>query len=136
MREYETVFILQPQIADAQASQINEKIKNTIERYSGRLFFARSLGRKNLSYRIKKQTKGLYYVLDYAAHGECVKDLERSLMLDENVLRFLTVMKDSQVDVEARAAEIEARGEGLPETEEKEAGAAPSTKEVEQPKEE
>lgn len=136
MREYEMVFILQPQIADAQANQINEKIKTTIERYDGRLFFSRSLGRKNLSYRIKKQTKGLYYILDYAAQGECVKDLERSLMLDENVLRFLTVVKNQKVDVDARTAEIEARGEGLTETEEKESDAAPSTKEVEQPKEE
>lgn len=136
MREYETVYILQPQIADAQASQMNEKIKSLIEKYDGRLFYARSLGRKNLSYRIKKQTKGTYFVLDYAAQGDCVKDLERSLMLDENVLRFLTVVKAEKIDVDARAAEIEARGEDLPETEEKEAEASQSTKEEETDKEE
>ncbi len=120
MREYETVYIAQPQVTDAQAGQINAKIKVIIEKHDGRLFYARSMGKRNLAYRIKKQTKGLYCCLDYTAGGKCISELERSLMLDENVLRFLTTIKAEKVDVEARAAEIEARGEAAPVVEEKE----------------
>ncbi len=120
MREYETVYIAQPQLTDAQVSQLNTRLKSLIEKHDGRLFYARSLGKKNLAYRIKKQTKGIYFCLDYTAAGGCITELERSLMLDENILRFLTVVKAEKVDVEARAAEIEARGEALHVTEEKE----------------
>jgi small subunit ribosomal protein S6 len=120
MREYEMVYILQPQMTEAQINQLNAKLKSLIEKNDGRLFYAKSLGKKNLAYAIKKQTKGIYYDLDYAANGGCVAEIERSLMLDENCLRFLTVVKADKVDIEARAAEIEAKGEGLPVTEEKE----------------
>lgn len=111
MREYETVFITQPNLSDAQHKQIVEKMKGLIERHEGRVFFARNMGKKNLSYPIAKQKKGDYTCLDYAAKGSAVGDLEHNMRLDENVLRFLTVVKAEEIDVEARAAEIAARGE-------------------------
>ncbi len=120
MREYETVYIASPQLTEAQVDQLNTKLKGIIERHDGRLFYARNLGKKNLAYRIKKQTKGTYFCLDYASAGTCIVELERSLMLDESVLRFLTVVKAEKVDVDARAAEIEARGEASPVVEERE----------------
>jgi small subunit ribosomal protein S6 len=121
MREYETVLIYQPQLNDNQVNQIHGKIQGFIDKHDGRLFYARSMGKRNLGYRIKKQTKGIYYCLDYAAGGGCVNEIERNLMLDENVLRFLTVVKAEKIDVDARAAEIEARGEALGPVEEKDA---------------
>lgn len=111
MREYETVFITQPSLSDAQQKQIVEKLKGLIERHEGRVFFARNMGKKNLAYPIAKQKKGDYTCLDYAANGTAVGDLEHNMRLDENVLRFLTVVKAMEIDVEARAAEIAARGE-------------------------
>lgn len=113
MREYETVFICSPNLADSQHNQIVEKIKGMVERHEGRVFFVRNMGKKNLAYPIAKQRKGIYTCLDYAANGSAVNDLERSMRLDENFLRFLTVVKKEDVDVEARAAEVLARGEGL-----------------------
>ncbi len=120
MREYEMVYILHPQMTETQISQLNAKLKGLIEKNDGRLFYAKSMGKKTLAYPIKKQTKGIYYTLDYAAKGSCVSEIERSLSLDENCLRFLTVVKADKVDIEARAAEIEAKGEAISITEEKE----------------
>jgi small subunit ribosomal protein S6 len=111
MREYETVYVMQPQLTEAQVNQINAKVQGLIEKHGGRLFYTRSMGKRNLAYRIKKQTKGIYFCLDYAAGGGCVNEIEHNLMLDENVLRFLTTVRAEKIDVEARAAEIEARGE-------------------------
>jgi small subunit ribosomal protein S6 len=111
MREYETVFITQPNITDADKAKIHDRVSALIERNRGRLFFARNMGKRALAYRIEKQTKGIYTCLDYAAEGTAVRELEHELKLDENVLRFLTIVKNESVDVEARAAEIIARGE-------------------------
>lgn len=111
MREYETVFITQPNITEASQSQISGKIGTLIEKHNGKLFFARNMGRKNLAYPIKKETKGYYTCMDFAADGEVIKDIERYLKYEDNVIRYLTIVKDEKVDVEARAAEVVARGE-------------------------
>jgi small subunit ribosomal protein S6 len=113
MREYETVVITKPDLPESQQKQINERLKGFIEKHQGRLFYARNMGRRTLAYSIKKMTKGVYTCFDYAAGGKAVSDVERSLKLDEDVLRFLTVQKNEEIDVEARAAEIVARGEDV-----------------------
>lgn len=113
MREYETVVITRPDLPDSQFNQTGEKIKAIIEKYDGRLFYARSMGKRSMAYPIKKETKGLYTCFDYAAQGTAVGELERALRIDDGVLRFLTVLKNEEVDVEARAAEIVARGEDV-----------------------
>ena len=92
IREYETVFITQPNLSESQQKQMLERIGSLIERHEGRLFYARNMGKRTLAYPIKKQIKGLYTCLDYASTGGAVGELERNLRLDENVLRFLTVV--------------------------------------------
>lgn len=114
MREYETVFITQPNISDSEQAKINDKLTSLVEKHSGKLFYARKMGKRTLAYAIQKNTKGFYTVLDYAADKNAVEEVERNLRLDESVLRFLTVVKNESVDVEARAAEVLAKGEGLP----------------------
>ena len=114
MREYETIFIAQPNLPESQHKQLVERIGSLIERHEGRLFYARDMGKRSLAYPIGKQTKGHYTCLDYASKGTAVGELERQLRLDENVLRFLTVVKAETVDIEARQAEIAARGEDAP----------------------
>lgn len=111
MREYETVFITHPNQPEAQHKHLVERLGTMIDRHGGRIFFARDMGRRALAYPIGKQSKGLYTCLDYAAAGGAVNEIERNLRLDENVLRFLTVVRAEEVDVEARAAEVAARGE-------------------------
>lgn len=133
MREYETVFITQPNLSDPKLKLLVERLKSLIDKHRGRLFFARDMGKKSLLYPIKKELKGIYTCLDYAADGGVVSELERSLRLDEDVLRFLTIVKVQDVDVEARAAEVAARGEDVaqPQHEELKDQESPMKEEVE-----
>jgi small subunit ribosomal protein S6 len=63
------------------------------------------MGKKKLAYEIRKFQKGHYLALMYLDTGKAVSELERSLRLDESILRFLTVRKEDQVeDLEARKA--------------------------------
>lgn len=111
MKEYETVYITRPNLTDSQLTQLNEKVQALVEKHKGRFFFARSMGKRKLAYPIAKETKGIYYCIDYAGGGDIVSDLERMFRLNEDVIRFLTVTKNDDVDVEARASEIAVRGE-------------------------
>lgn len=115
MREYETVYIAKPDLTEAQIARLNERARTLVEKHEGRLFYARNMGKRRLGYSIAKQTKGIYYCLDYAAQPNAISELERSFRLNEDVIRFLTVVKNEDVDVEARAQEIAARGEDAPE---------------------
>jgi small subunit ribosomal protein S6 len=114
VKEYETVYITQPDLTDSQIGQLNDRVKSIVEKNKGAIFFARSMGTKKLAYPIAKKTKGIYYCLDYAADGDTVREIERAFRLNEDVVRFLTVVKSEKVDIEARRAEIAARGEDRP----------------------
>ena len=127
MREYETVIIAKPDLTETQITQLNDRAKALIEKHEGRLFYARNMGNRRLGYPIAKQLKGIYFCLDYAAQPKAITELERSFRLSEDVIRFLTVVKAEDIDIEARAQEIAARGEDAPVTEESE------TKEEESP---
>lgn len=127
MREYETVFITQPNITDAERSRLSEMLSSVLGKHSGRLFYARDMGKRNLAYPIKKQLKGIYTCLDYAADNTAVNEIERNLKFDENVIRFLTVVKNEDVDVEARAAEVVARGEDVSESTDEIPAASPQS---------
>jgi len=114
MREYETVYITKPDLTEEQITKVNDRAKALIEKREGRLFYARNMGKRRLGYSIAKQTKGVYFCLDYAAKPETISELERSFRLSEDVIRFLTVVKAEEVDIEARTQEIAARGEDKP----------------------
>src|SRR3989338_8205631 len=106
MREYETVYILDPAMTEADVQQSLTRISETISRHSGYIFRSENLGKKNLAYRIKKQSKGYYACLDYCGDSGTVSEIERNLKLDERVLRFLTVKLDEDVDIEVRKQKL------------------------------
>jgi len=113
MKEYETIFITQPDLPETGANQINDGISQLVDKHNGHLFFIKNMGRKGLAYPINKFTKGVYYCADYAAEGRSVHEIERMMKYNEDVIRFLTIVKNEIVDVEARKAEITVRGEDV-----------------------
>ena len=63
-------------------------------------------GKRKLAYEIRKFQKGHYLCLSYLDTGKVVPELERTLRLEESILRFLTVQVNPEVkDIEARKAE-------------------------------
>lgn len=107
MREYETTYVLNPAASDAMVKASLDKIGAVIGRHKGSIIRSQNLGKKTLAYRIKKQTKGVYLYLDYCADNEAVSEIEHLLRLDEQVIRYLTVKLNDDVDVEGRKAELE-----------------------------
>jgi small subunit ribosomal protein S6 len=80
----------------------NEKITKLIEQHNGTVILEKIWGKKALAYEVKKQTKGTYMLFDYTGDNHVVADIERSLRLDDMILKFLTVRLADEVDVEAR----------------------------------
>lgn len=113
MREYETTYILDPALNDADVQQSLARVGEIISRHGGGIIFSQNMGKKNLAYRLKKRTKGYYVYIDYCADNTCVSDIERTFKLDERVLRYLTVKLDEDADVEKRKKQIADEKEAL-----------------------
>lgn len=113
MREYETTFIARADLSDETVRQLADRTKAVIERHKGAVLDSQIMGRQNLAYAIEKQSKGNYVFFDYTGDTAVVAEVERTLRLDEGVLKFLTVKTAEEVDVAARREEIRLRKERL-----------------------
>ena len=103
LREFETTFILQPEITEEGAKAINERLDSILERHGAHRLLCDDDGKRRLAFEIQHFQKGHYFTLHYFDGGKVVPELERALRLDESVLRFLTVRVADEVgDVEER----------------------------------
>jgi small subunit ribosomal protein S6 len=121
LRRYETIIILMPDLADDQRESMQTRWEGIIDQFKGELIKIEDWGQKRLAYDIKKESRGHYLLFDYAMEDSgLIKELERVLRLDDNVLKYMTVNVSEKVDIEAiRKQELSKREamekESLPE---------------------
>ena len=94
MALYEHVLIARQDISAQQAEALNDQLKAMLEEQGGKVAKIEYWGLRNLAYRIKKNRKGHYSLLAIDAPAPAVKEMERQLSINEDVLRFLTVKVD------------------------------------------
>ena len=110
-REYELVFIVRPDVADEDIETIKDRNSGIIGDRKGHVLKIDDWGKRRLAYEIKDYGKGHFVLLNYLGSTETVDELERTLRIDDSVLRFLTVKLAERVDVESRVAEATAAAE-------------------------
>ena len=99
MALYEHVFLTRQDAAPAQVDALTEQYKALLAANGGKVTKTEYWGLKSLTYRIKKNRKGHYSLLAIDAPPAAVKEMERQLSLNEDVLRTLTVRVD-ELDLE------------------------------------
>jgi small subunit ribosomal protein S6 len=99
MALYEHIIIARQDISPQQAEALNDTLKHLIEDLGGHVAKIEYWGLRNLTYRIKKNRKGHYSLLALDAPSPAVKEMERQISLNEDVLRFLTVRVE-EIDLE------------------------------------
>ena len=99
MALYEHVLIARQDISAQQADALNDQLKALIEGLGGHIQKIEYWGLRNLAYRIKKNRKGHYSLLAIDAPSAAMKEMERQLSINEDVLRYLTVRVD-ELDLE------------------------------------
>jgi small subunit ribosomal protein S6 len=78
-----------------------ERFRKVIEGQEGVVSQVEEWGLRDLAYRIDKQAKGYYTLLQYRSAGRAVEELERNLRLTDGILRYLTVRDDEANQVAA-----------------------------------
>jgi len=105
MRRYESVVILDPELSDDDIKNFTERQTRTIKGNGGELIKIEDWGLKKLAYRVKKRDKGRFILLDYVGLPALINEIERQFKIAEEVIKFLSVKIDENVDLEAFKAQ-------------------------------
>ncbi|HWP58228.1 MAG TPA: 30S ribosomal protein S6 [Candidatus Acidoferrales bacterium] len=93
---YETLFVLHPEQA-GRAKEFIERFKRIVEGLNGTVTHVEEWGIRDLAYRIQKQTKGYYSLMQFNAPPKAAAELDRNLKLSEGVIRHIIVRADEDI---------------------------------------
>ncbi|MEM6961904.1 MAG: 30S ribosomal protein S6 [Myxococcota bacterium] len=98
-REYETIYILRPNVEPDDAEKVATRIREVIDRGGGKMTRVDNWGRRRLSYSIQKHTRGVFIYTRYVGFSDLVAELERNLRMLDDVIRHQTVrLRDYTTD--------------------------------------
>lgn len=100
-RQYELVYLVSPQASEQDVTDLHAQIEGTLSRYNATLSRTENWGRRKLAYEIGGHKEATYVLEVIDGSGDVMKEIDRRLKVNEQVLRHLVV----RVDEELRAAE-------------------------------
>lgn len=106
-REFETTLILRPDSNKDAINSVVTRIQALYERNGGRLQKIDNWGLRTLAYPIETNKKGIYLYLRFLGGSDMVKELERNFRIWDEVMRYLTIVIDDDVDPGARPSDID-----------------------------
>ena len=89
MRRYELMLVLRPDVADDRSQAVIDRTTRQIVASGGQIVKVAPWGRRRLAYPIDRHREGSYHIVLFDAPGEAVTELERGLLITEEVLRHL-----------------------------------------------
>src|SRR5258708_20623419 len=91
---YENVFIARQDISGTQVETLAETFTQLITEQGGEVKKRENWGLRNLAYRMNKNRKGHYVLFNIDAPAPAIAELERTMRINEDVLRYLTIRVD------------------------------------------
>jgi small subunit ribosomal protein S6 len=105
LREYETVFLVKPELTDDNVDKLKERVRGIINREGGKALKFTIWGKKRTTYPVAKQPRAIYVHALYLGGSPLVAEVERNLRNLDEVTRFLSIKISEDVDPETRAVE-------------------------------
>jgi small subunit ribosomal protein S6 len=94
MRRYELMLVVRPDVADDKAQAVIDKATRQIVASGGQIVKVAPWGRRRLAYQIDRFREGSYHIVLFEAPGGALVELERTLLITEEVLRHLVTRDD------------------------------------------
>lgn len=95
MNKYELALVVNAKIEDDARVATVEKVKEYITRFGGTITNVDEWGKKRLAYEIQKMKEGFYYFIQFDADETVPGELEQSVRIIENVIRYLCIRQDA-----------------------------------------
>jgi small subunit ribosomal protein S6 len=102
LREYETVFLVKPDLTDDAVEKLKERVRGIVNREGGKHLRFTVWGKKRTMYPISKQPRAIYVHSHYLGSSGLVAEVERNLRNIDEVTRWLSVKLSDEVDPESR----------------------------------
>lgn len=94
MTNYESVLIARQDLGASQVNNLIANLSEVLKKEGGEVVKVDNWGLKNLAYRIKKNRKGHYVLLNITAPAKAIFEYERLMRLNEDVIRYMTIKVD------------------------------------------
>ena len=91
---YEHVFLARQDVSAQQVEELTAQLKGVIEQMGGKVTKTEQWGVKSLAYRLRKNRKAHYTLLNLDAPSAVINEIERQERLNEDVLRYITIRVD------------------------------------------
>ena len=101
-REYECIYLIDQALEDPQVDEVVQRYRQTVTNQGGKVVQIDNWGKRKLAYEIHKQQKATYVYMQFLAVSGVVAELERTMRLADEVIRWQTVLINDQVDPSAR----------------------------------
>lgn len=98
-RSYEAVVIMHPEATEEEQKELFKKNKSIVESYKGEVSCVETWGKRSLSNPIEKHKLGNYFYTTFKAAPEVILELERTMKINDKVLRFLNVKLEDGADL-------------------------------------
>ena len=117
MRRYELMLIIRPDAPDEKAAAVIDRTTRYVVASGGQIIKVAPWGRRRLAYPIDRHREGSYHIVVFESPAEAIAELERSLQITEDVLRYLVTRSEKPVKARRDAASAEDGEEELEDTE-------------------
>ena len=97
MAFYESVVIARPELTDSQIENLINSLSEIISNQKGKVVKKENWGLRSLAYKIKKNKKGHYFMLNLDSEPPTIFEYERQMRINEDIIRFLTI-KINEID--------------------------------------
>lgn len=101
MALYEHVFLARQDISGQQVDQLVEQYRGVVESNGGSVGKVENWGLKTLTYRIRKNRKAYYTLMNIDAPASAVQEMERQMRFNEDILRYITIKVEKHDDAQS-----------------------------------
>lgn len=99
-RAYEAIIIMNPNASEEQQKNLFQKNAGIIKSFEGETFHVDTWGSRTLANPIKKNKRGIYFHTTFEAKPTVISELERTMGINDNVLRFVHTRLESGVSLQ------------------------------------
>jgi small subunit ribosomal protein S6 len=96
MRNYEIMFIVNPNTPEEEIDKINGQIEAIITSGRGTIDKIEKMGKRRLAYEVDKHREGYYVLFVIVANGDIIKECERRLRVMDAIIKYITVRTDEE----------------------------------------
>jgi len=96
MTKYEIMYVVKANLDETALKNYVKEVQNLITNNEGKVIEFKEMGRKKLAYEINKNVSGFYYLMQVEANADTIKEFDRKLRINENIVRHLILKKESE----------------------------------------